>query len=471
MHQSGRSIVAQNTHYKVLVFALTIASTTSLSACNGTDSDDSTCRLSEVGDFYESRVEPLLRAEVSTCSQCHLSGVGLEAYVRKDACHTMACMIALGEVDLAQPENSAILGRVGQAVPESELITTDVIEAEYLGLYEWIVFSARCHNSACGAIEDPCAGTAETIAAEPSLAPTGMCDLNALATQFEERVYRWKERCGACHSSGATVDGAPGWLDLGSSERTLFNLLGRSMVDIETPEKSTLLTKPLSTADPAGVPHGGGNKFADRGDPTYQDFRAWVEYFAACHTGTTPSMPSVNIDSPLQDSAWESGATIPLLGTADDPQDGALAGEQLEWLVDGQRVGAGSTTEISPKDGYLRIQLLATDSDGEQGTRSVSIYVGGHCKGAADKARVDSEDAFFDALNGCDSCGTNSACLKACLNDSFSGGCAGCAAEYKLCQVEHCQDACNTPGDGCGRCISLHCGEAWRDCSGTPEPF
>ncbi len=442
-----------------------------LVSCGISDTDSSTCSPTNVGEYYESRVEPLLQAEVSTCSQCHLTGVGLANYVRQDACHTMACMIELGEVNLQDPSASPILARVGQAAPDSELITTSVIEAEYLGLFEWITFSAQCHESACGQLVDPCAGNADLAPSRVNGSPTGLCDISDLTEQFDKKVLAWKGRCGACHSSGATTNGAPGWLDLESAERTLFNVLGRSMVDIAEPSRSTILTKPLSTADPLGIAHGGGNKFADRSDPTYQDIRQWVEYFAACHTGTPQQLPEVTITSPVSDSAWNSGTEVLFEGQAVDPQDGLIDDERLQWLVNEVPAGTGRQIVTVPPDGYIRIALSATDSDGNVGTRSLSIFMGGDCRGAADTTRVSDEGLFFDTINSCLSCGTSATCMRTCLAAYFSADCADCVSSYALCQREHCAVECGSEGDECGRCISLHCGESWKDCSGIPEPF
>src|SRR5690606_25781271 len=102
-----------------------------LVACKETPPEPQVCDESP-GELYERRVAPLFSADnPSTCSQCHAGGVDLAAFLRPDACESMACLQDLGLVDLEHPERSVLLQWIERAQPESELITERVIDEEY----------------------------------------------------------------------------------------------------------------------------------------------------------------------------------------------------------------------------------------------------------------------------------------------------------------------------------------------------
>lgn len=136
------------------------------------------CSLDSVGEVFDRRVRPLLEGGPSSCNQCHLSGVSLSNYVRKDPCQTMACMVALGEVDLAAPDSSKILERIRAAEPQSALITQAVIDEEAAGMLAWITHAAACQGQ-CEAIANPCDTGAPPWAA-PESTPLGGCDEGSL---------------------------------------------------------------------------------------------------------------------------------------------------------------------------------------------------------------------------------------------------------------------------------------------------
>jgi formylglycine-generating enzyme required for sulfatase activity len=94
---------------------------------------------------------------------------------------------------------------------------------------------------------------------------------------------------------------------------------------------------------------------------------------------TSASSPSVEITSPATGTSFPESASITFQGTATDPQDGTLAGSSLVWTSnqDGQ-LGTGtdlSTSSLSVNT-HL-ITLTATDSDGNEGSASITIHVTG----------------------------------------------------------------------------------------------
>ena len=427
------------------------------------------CSLDSIGDVFDRRVRPLLAGGPSSCNQCHLSGVTLANYVRKDPCHTMACMALLGEVDLETPAASKILERIQRAEPQSALITQAVIDQEAAGMLAWIQHAAACPTQ-CGDVADPC-GSGQPDWAQPEDTPLGGCDEATLSQRFDALVFKWRGRCGACHiPSGGTIAGAPAWVDFQSAERTMYNVLGMRSLDLVTPRLSPFLTKPLSVEHPDGVAHGGGDKFQDVSDPTYQDILQWITEYATCHKSGAGAAPSVTITAPVPDAWFPAAAPVTLTGAADDPQEGPLPDTSHEWFADGQPLGVGRTVTTSLPTGYVVVTLSASDADGNVGSRSAKVFVGGGCSGA-DRDSVLDPERFDAATRSCGQGCSTRECLEACAAKTWSGACAACVAGYLICFEAACGDVCQDASDECGRCVTAQCAEAWSDCSGLREPF
>jgi hypothetical protein len=284
-----------------------------LVACASSDDDaGQTCSTDGAVALYQRRIEPILRDDQpATCTQCHLSGIDLSLFVRDSPCQTMACMHKQGLVDFEDPARSKVLSWIGRAQPDSELITREVISEEYDGFKAWIEYSARCGASACPSYDDPCGVQQQggvsrcDVALEvgANYADPGDCRPLTLEALFGADVYRWRERCYPCHfSSDNSVPSAPKWIwdaNLGNtapelscaagSLETMRTVLSRGLVDLQTPERSLILLKPLSR-DGGGVEHGGGAKFSSPSDPSYATFLHWVSRYAQC-AAQDPSLP------------------------------------------------------------------------------------------------------------------------------------------------------------------------------------
>ncbi len=247
---------------------------------------------------FDERIAPLMGDDrVSTCNECHLSGIDLDLYAQADPCATMACMVESGIVDLAHPDDSLVLDWIMRASPSSELITEDIIQTEHDAMRDWIEYSARCGGTVCPPIENPCNSTA----AEPCEVPPyaagggnkpwedpGDCSDRTLEEGFAALVYSWRGRCYPCHfdsHEGAPED-APRWVHDGACDigavKTMHNLLELGDIDAANPEQSLLVLKPLAESL-GGVVHGGHDKFGRLDDPAYQDFLAWLQRWSACH--------------------------------------------------------------------------------------------------------------------------------------------------------------------------------------------
>jgi hypothetical protein len=260
--------------------------------------EERACTDDEALAVFRERIEPLMSDDrVSTCNECHLSGIDLTLYAQADPCATMACMVEQGVVDLESPDDSLVLAWIERATPASELITEDVIKAEHDGMRDWIRYSARCGQTVCPPIDNPCGSTAvEPCEVPPSAATEGRrmfadpgdCREVTLEAAFDALVYSWRGRCFPCHfdSHPDETPEAPKWVHDGAcgigAVETMHNLLALGDIDVRHPEESMLLLKPLAESV-GGVEHGGGDKFHDTQDPAYQDFVAWLQRWAACH--------------------------------------------------------------------------------------------------------------------------------------------------------------------------------------------
>jgi len=444
-------------------------------ACSNA-AEETTCAPDSVGALYEQRIAPFVSGGPSSCNQCHMSGISLGSVVSGDPCRTMACLSELGEVDLNTPGQSKILARIKSAIPQSSLITKAIIQQEYDGMLEWITFSATCQAEACGSISDPCGKT--VVSPETTLAPSpklGGCDEGDLTREFERLVWPWRGRCGACHVPYGRVP-APEWIDLSSPERTMYNLIGVGALDTASPAKSLFLTKPLATSDPDGVEHGGGDKFDDKTDPTYQDLLAWAEYYAACNNKAGFQTPLASIMSP-EAGQWVSGnAPFTVKGNAYDPQDGVLEKGVLVWTLARlkDRLGTGNEVVTQLPSGRLELTLTATDSDGNAGSRTIKFYAGGSCKSPADRAVITNPNQFdpiaWPCVAGCQGKSDVQSCLETCLSKSLTPGCGQCAATYLNCSESQCSDQCKEPSNACRLCVTLACGKDWEECAAAPEP-
>ncbi|MFN3197255.1 MAG: hypothetical protein ACE366_02385 [Bradymonadia bacterium] len=281
-----------------------------------------TCDVEESLAQYTRYIEPILTDDQpSSCNGCHLPGIDLESLVQETPCATMACFLDRGLVNFDDPEESTLLSWIerGREAPEEAMVPPEVVAAEYEGFRAWIEYSASCHATACADVgEHPCGGPAPDggvdldaglDAGAPDADPCpvgdcgepedmyvgpdfGLCDDEGLLGSFRAQVMRWRGRCEHCHVEGgllADVGNPPMWLifaeegggDAASAEATLASILEAGYVDIERPEYSLLLLKPLKI-EAGGLLHGGGTKFLSQEDPAYLDVRAWVERYASC---------------------------------------------------------------------------------------------------------------------------------------------------------------------------------------------
>jgi hypothetical protein len=251
--------------------------------------------LSQAGGLYQQKIAPLLATDrPQTCNQCHLSGVDLSLFVRANMCETRACLVDLGLVDLANPDQSKVLAWIARAQPDSTLITQDVIDQEYDAFKSFVEQMATCGGESCAGVRCPASSDEDACGPDVSSEPDGAtevpagtsCDLPTMETQFLENVYAWRDRCFPCHftSQPGSAPGAPPWIDTrngcnAGSLETFHNVVTMGLLDSSYPTESLLLLKPLNAP---GVKHGGGAKFDGENDPSYKSFLSFIEYWVSC---------------------------------------------------------------------------------------------------------------------------------------------------------------------------------------------
>ncbi len=197
-------------------------------------------------------IEPFVSGTQSTsCSECHMTGIDMSLYAQDTPCQTMACMIHQGEVDLENPAQSSILERILMGDPASSAFS---VETEHAALLQWIEWSAQCHSTTCGTIENAC--SSGTGARSTARTPTGNCSEDDLLIEYWDAVVVDRGRCISCHGQDSP-DGPTQWLrdlfeaDWGNDEHraiaitSMFTVITNHLIDRDEPLNSLLLTKPL----------------------------------------------------------------------------------------------------------------------------------------------------------------------------------------------------------------------------------
>ncbi len=264
-----------------------------LAACSGQrEGGGGACEVEPTRTFHD-RIEPLLTdGRVSTCNQCHLSGVDLAAFARATPCETWACLREQGLVDVEAPDDSKVLAWIDRADPDSDSITPEVIELEREAFRAWIEENAACPsacaNVTCGAPDagPTCAVTDHGPEADaPEADPESGCSARELEQAFQDDVYAWRGRCFPCHFDTETKADkrAPRFLSaVGNcatgSAVSLARMLELGLIDPNDPERSSLLQKPRDLPENR---HGGGAKFTPK-DRAYQSFLRFIERYARC---------------------------------------------------------------------------------------------------------------------------------------------------------------------------------------------
>ena len=243
-------------------------------------------RADDPTKVFEERIVPIFKSpNPSSCAQCHLAAVDLKDYILPSAKDTFLALRDQGLIDLEKPDNSKILKLINRGANDkgASLIPAKVRQAEYDAFASWI--------KACAA--DPAMKNAPKPEKPPVLSTKPVevvrhARKDRMLESFEANVWALRFRCMNCHTEGTPQNDKlrkehgdqVAWFKKAGPAATMEYLLGSKLINLDDPEKSLLLTKPLGT-----VKHGGGVKF-ELGDQGYKAMRAWIEDAIAIKKGT-----------------------------------------------------------------------------------------------------------------------------------------------------------------------------------------
>lgn len=231
---------------------------------------------------FEQRILPIFKSDQpSSCLQCHLAGVDLKNYIKPSSEATFLSLRDQGLVDLNKPEQSKILKLINMNDadnPGANLLHTKTRDAEANAFAEWL--KACCRDSK---LRDA-PKLADSELAKPSRPDDVIrfARTDRLLESFEQNIWGQRHRCMGCHTEGSDQNRKlvrengeqVSWMKRSAAETMTYLIRTRHLIEIESPEKSLLLLKPLKEVD-----HGGGKKFL-KGDLGYKGFRTWLEDYA-----------------------------------------------------------------------------------------------------------------------------------------------------------------------------------------------
>jgi hypothetical protein len=235
-------------------------------------------------EVFEQRIAPILKSpNPSSCTQCHLSGVDLKDYLLPSSDKSFLSLRDQGLIDVQAPDRSKVLGLIRMGDNQANPIQDKVRKAEYEAFAAWI---EACCN-------DPKLRDAPKLDAADLAKPGRPAEVirfgrtDRLLESFERNVWALRFRCMNCHTEGTPQNDKlrkehgdrVAWFKKGGPEATMNSLRDGKLIDLEKPEKSLLLLKPLGQ-----VEHGGGVKFSP-GDQGYKAFRSWIEDYSAVTKG------------------------------------------------------------------------------------------------------------------------------------------------------------------------------------------
>jgi len=255
-------------------------------------------------EIFEQRIMPIFKSpNPSSCVQCHLAGVDLKNYILPDAEKTFRSLRDQKLIDLERPDKSKIIKLIEKGKADAKAanaVSAKIRKLERDAFVAWI--------TACAA--DPKLKEAPKLDPKELAKPERPVDViwhtrkDNVLESFEKNVWAWRFRCMNCHTEGTPQSDKlrkehgdrVSWVKKAGAAATMDYLMATKLIDIENPEKSLLLTKPL------GEKHGGGIKFVV-GDDAYKGFRTWIEDVAAIRKNkylTAKDLPPANDSQPLR---------------------------------------------------------------------------------------------------------------------------------------------------------------------------
>jgi hypothetical protein len=233
-------------------------------------------------EVFEKRILPIFKSpDPSSCVECHLAGVDLKNYILPSHEQTFVSLRDQGLIDLERPENSKILALIQMGEGDKSgaaLIHQKTREAEYDAFADWVKRSAGDPR-----LRDlPKLDRAELAGPKRPAEVIRHARQDRLVAAFTNTIWSMRFRCMGCHTEGkaenkklvAKHGERVAWFKAEGPEATLAYLRSSNLIDVDQPEMSLLLRKPLND-----VKHGGGIKILP-GDEGYKLIRGFLDDYA-----------------------------------------------------------------------------------------------------------------------------------------------------------------------------------------------
>src|SRR5215471_17913123 len=230
-------------------------------------------------DIFTRRILPLAKADKpSSCAECHAAGVDLSQYIKNDAAATFVALRTAGLVNAEQPEKSKLLEFIARAPEKGDPVIGKLREQELAAFRAWITAAAKDPKLASAPVSSAPIG--------PTLPPEIIrhARRDRVLASFIENIWIERERCAGCHSPdknqrvvkehGEQIS----WIKPNDPAGTLATIIANRLINLDDPDKSKILQKPLNEVD-----HGGHIKFT-RGTRTDKQFRRFLNDYASTVT-------------------------------------------------------------------------------------------------------------------------------------------------------------------------------------------
>ncbi|HIK95137.1 MAG TPA: hypothetical protein EYG03_24610 [Planctomycetes bacterium] len=237
-------------------------------------------------ELFKRRITPILRSpNPSSCSECHLSGVDLKDYIGDTQEETFAALRKAGLINMQKPDESKLLTFIHRTPANASPVGREARQQEFTAFRAWIR----------AAVKDPVLAAAKTDSDQ--LGPKVAVEIirhgrqDRVMASFVQNIWSEVGRCVNCHSpdlnrkrigrDGNTKEDidAISWVVPRDPGATLQKLVDSGNIDLEDPDASPVLTKPVGLEE-----HGGGPKFA-LGSRTDKSFRRFLNDYAAVVNG------------------------------------------------------------------------------------------------------------------------------------------------------------------------------------------
>ena len=271
---------------------------------------NSPCLAESPAEIYQRRIIPLLKSsDANSCSECHLQGIDLKQFLFEDPLRTFAELRARGWIDIDAPKKSKLLDFIGRHSEDSSELQRKVRETEFNALRMWI--EAAVKDSTL--LETPLAKI-DDLTIDAALVRHARSD--QIDERFISTIWSQLERCANCHSPDRNQKQVEkngeqmSWIVPKSPNKTLQLLVERKLINIESPEKSLLLTKAIGEES-----HGGGIKFPSGGQ-TDRSWSRFLEDYSKTFLGAYQS--STELPNQPWIRSWRSGLHLRIAGFPSD---------------------------------------------------------------------------------------------------------------------------------------------------------